>query len=94
MTAVLARSEGIQRAVLVYRPFGESDYRRAEMDIRGTTAQAVIPGSAVQSPSVEYYIVFATTNGTLETYPLSETADPFSRPPERTMRLTVAAGRR
>jgi hypothetical protein len=92
VTAVLARSEGIQRAVLVYRPFGESDYRRAEMDIRGTTAQAVIPGSAVQSPSVEYYIVFATTSGTLETYPLSETADPFSRPPERTMRLTVAAG--
>ncbi len=89
LTVTLARSEGVERAVLVYRPFGESEYRQAEMDLRGSTARVVVPGSAVQTPSLEYYVVFATTAGTLETYPLSESADPFSQPPERTMRLAV-----
>src|SRR5512142_2800506 len=57
LSVTLARSEGIERAVLVYRPFGESEYRQAEMDLRGSTARVVVPASAVQTPSLEYYIV-------------------------------------
>ena len=89
VTATLSRTDGIDHAVIVYRAFGESEYKRADMDIRGTSATATLPASAAVIPSLEYYIVFVLTNGTYETYPLSDSRDPFSIPPQRTMRITV-----
>lgn len=89
LTVSLLQGETIERVYLVYRPFGESQYTSAEMDVVGNMATAQLPAKAVQPPGVEYYIVLADRNGVLETYPLSETADPFRNPPEKTLRLTV-----
>ena len=88
-TVTLLQGETIEHVSLVYRPFGESQYAIAEMDIVGNTASATIPAKAAQPPGVEYYIVLAGRDGQLETYPLSETADPFRTPPEKTLRLVV-----
>ncbi len=92
VTATLSRTDGVDHAVIVYRAFGESEYRRADMDIRGTSATATLPASVAVVPSLEYYIVFVLTNGTYETYPLSDSRDPFSIPPQRTMRIAVQSG--
>ncbi|MGA9117974.1 MAG: hypothetical protein WB699_01290 [Bacteroidota bacterium] len=89
ITASLTNTEGIDHAVIVYRPFGESDYRRADMDIEGTRATVTLPASTVVSPSLEFYIVFVLTNGKYETYPFSDSNDPFSVPPQRTIRIAV-----
>lgn len=88
-TVTLLQGETIEHVSLVYRPFGESQYAIAEMDIVGNAASATIPAKAAQPPGVEYYIVLAGRDGLLETYPLSETADPFRTPPEKTLRLVV-----
>ena len=92
ITATLSRTDGIDHAVIVYRAFGESEYKRADMDIRGVSASVTLPASVAVVPSLEYYIVFVLTNGTYETYPLSDSRDPFSIPPQRTMRITVQSG--
>ncbi len=92
ITATLSRTEGVDHAVIVYRAFGESEYKRADMDIRGTRATVTLPASAAVTPSLEYYVVFVLTNGTYETYPLGDSRDPFTIPPQRTMRITVTSG--
>ncbi len=92
VTATLTRTDGVDHAVIVYRPFGESEYRRADMDIRGTSATVTLPASAAVAPSLEYYVVFVLANGTYETYPLSDSRDPFSIPPQRTMRIAIQSG--
>ena len=89
LRATLRLTEGIERAALLYRTFGQSQYERAEMDVTGNTASAVIPGRVVIPPFVEYYIVLVRRDGLLETYPVSERADPFTTPPENTLRLRV-----
>jgi hypothetical protein len=89
MTVNLLQGESIERVVLIYRPFGESQYTQTEMDIVGNVATATIPAKAVQPPGIEYYVVLVGRDGVMETYPLSETADPFRNPPEKTLRLAV-----
>ncbi|HTY36633.1 MAG TPA: hypothetical protein VMH23_05960, partial [Bacteroidota bacterium] len=85
----LLQGETIERVYLVYRPFGESRYTTVEMDLVGNTGTAKLPAKAVQPPGIEYYVVLSDRHGVLETYPLSETADPFHNPPEKTLRLAV-----
>lgn len=89
LTVTLLQGETIERVFLVYRPFGESQYTSIEMDMVGNVASAKLPPRVVQPPAIEYYIVLADRDGSLETYPLSETADPFHNPPEKTLRLPV-----
>ncbi len=89
LTVTLLQGETIERVFLVYRPFGESQYTSVEMDILGNVASAKLPPKVVQPPGIEFYIVLADRDGILETYPLSETADPFHNPPEKTLRLPV-----
>jgi hypothetical protein len=89
LTVNLLQGETIERVVLIYRPFGESQYTPVDMDIVGNVASATIPAKVVQPPGVEYYIVLVGRDGVMETYPLSETADPFRNPPEKTLRLAV-----
>jgi hypothetical protein len=91
VTAVLTSTEGIDHAVIVYRPFGESDYRKADMDIQGTRATVSLPAAVVTVPSLEYYIVFVLTSGKYETYPFSDSNDPFAIPPQRTIRIAVSS---
>jgi hypothetical protein len=91
LSVSLLQGETIERVYLIYRPFGESQYTTADMDIVGNVATAQLPAKVVQSPGVEFYVVLSDRNGVLETYPLSETADPFHNPPEKTLRLAVRA---
>ncbi len=91
MRVSLQQGELIEKVFLVYRPFSTSDYSRMEMDILGNTASATIPPQDVLSPFVEYYIVLQNRNGSLESYPLNESTDPFERPPGRTLQITVSA---
>ena len=85
----LRQGETIEHVYLVYRPFGESQYSRVEMDLIGNTASATLASKFVIPPFIEYYIVLVDRGGTMETYPLSESTDPFTTPPERTLRLPV-----
>ena len=89
VTASLNSSSGVVYATIVYRPFGESQYRRADMDVRGTNASVTLPGSFVQPPSIEYYIVLTLSDGSFETYPFGDSQDPFSNPPDHTLRIIV-----
>jgi hypothetical protein len=91
LTATLTRTDNIARTILVYRSFGESEYRRTEMDVRGNTATGTIPGAALMPPFLEYYIVFQLNDGSFETYPVSESANPIVNPPQRTARITVTS---
>lgn len=89
--AELLQGEAIERVYLLYRSFGASDYTRIEMDVVGNVATVTIPGSEVVEPFIDYYIVLANRSGLLESYPLSENADPFSTPPGKTLQIPVRA---
>jgi hypothetical protein len=89
LKAELHRGERIERVYLIYRPFGESEYHTREMDIVWNTASVTLPASEVTPPFIEYYLVLATRLGTLETFPLSESTDPFSTSPGKTLQIPV-----
>lgn len=91
ITAELQQGETVERVFIVYRPFGETEYQRAEMDLLGNSASVTLPSRVVTRPYIEYYIVLQNRNGKLETHPLSETPDPFTAPPKKTLRLLVRA---
>ena len=87
--AELLQGEMIERVYLLYRPFGSSDYERVEMDVVGNVATATIPSHNVIEPFLECYLVLAHLSGVLESYPLSESRDPFATPPGKTLQIPV-----
>ncbi len=87
----LLGAESVINVFFLYRPFAVNEWTRLEMDVVGNTATANIPARDVLSPFVEYYIVFVDRAGTLETYPLSESADPFTTAPGKTLQIRVQA---
>lgn len=89
ITVDLRRTEGLGSVLLLYRPFGESEYRRIDMDVVGNRAIAQIPATAVTPPSLEYYIVLRELTGGFEVYPLSDSPDPLTTPPQSTLHLEV-----
>jgi hypothetical protein len=89
LRAELRQGETIERAYFVYRPFTEREWTQKEMELLGNTAIAKIPGASVTTPYLEYYIVLVKRNGTMESYPLSETPDPLIHPPNKTIQLPV-----
>ncbi len=93
ITATLLNGEGINRVMLLYRPFGESEYSIREMDLRGNTARGVILPAVVRPPFVEYYLILETRTGSLETYPLDNVTDPFTIPPQKTMQIAIGSDR-
>lgn len=82
ITAEIMPSADISQFFLLYREYGQSEFRQTEMVYRTTTATGVIPGSIVTPPFVEYYILLRLKNGTSETYPLQ---NPDANP----LRVTV-----
>ncbi len=64
----------IQRVLLLYRQFGETEYKELEMLLAGRTAVATLPANAVMPPYIEYYIRFQLADNTQATYP-SENPD-------------------
>ncbi len=87
--AELQNGESVERVYFVYRPFGESEWTHKEMDLLGNTATVKIPADDVRPPFVEFYFVLALRSGAREAYPLSDSPDPFSTPPSKTLQLPV-----
>lgn len=80
LSAELFSSAEISSIFISFRNFGESEFVRREMEIRGTTAYGVIPAEYVTPPSLEYYLIISMDNGTVSTYPVGS---PEQIPPER-----------
>ena len=59
----------IQRVLLLYRQFGETEYKELEMLLAGRTAVATLPANAVMPPYIEYYIRFQLADNSQATYP-------------------------
>ncbi len=74
---------------LMYRPFGTTAYRRAEMDLRGNTAQYTLAANYVRPPFLELYLVLTDANGVVESYPPNGGGNPLSNPPLQPSRLTI-----
>jgi hypothetical protein len=89
VTATLREGHAAESILLLYRPFGTREFRKMEMDLRGSTATAVVPGNAVAPPFVEYYLVLADAAGKRESYPRSTGAEPLTTPPAQLLRITV-----
>ena len=85
ISAELFSSAEISSIFIFFRNFGESEFVRREMEIRGTTAYGIIPAEYVTPPSLEYYLIITLTSGTITTYPLGS---PDQIQPER---ITIKA---
>ncbi len=89
VTVSLREGHAAASILLLYRQFGTREFRKAEMDLRGSTATAVIPGTAVVPPFVEYYLVLSDEAGRRESYPRGASGDPLKNPPAQLLRITV-----
>ena len=85
----LRQGHSIAGVYILYRSFGSTEYRRAEMDLRGSTAQYTLPADRLTPPFLEYYFVLVDGKGKRESSPSNATGDPFTSPPAQPLRLTV-----
>ena len=65
----LVQNAQVQRVILLYRQFGETEYKELEMLLAGRTAVVTVPGKAVMPPFIEYYIKIQLTDNTQATFP-------------------------
>jgi hypothetical protein len=63
-------SGNVERVILRYRGFGESEYRQQEMLLAGNTASLTIANQYVLPPYLEYYLLVQLSGGRSETYPI------------------------
>jgi hypothetical protein len=63
-------SGSVERVILRYRGFGESEYKQQEMLLAGNSASLTIAAQYVLPPYIEYYILVQTSGGRSETYPI------------------------
>ena len=63
-------SGAVERVLLRYRGFGESEYRQQEMLLAGNSASLTIAGQYVLPPYIEYYTIVQLSGGRKETYPI------------------------
>ncbi len=70
ISADLFTAENISNFNLVYRPFGETEFKKVEMLVAGNTASVTIPADAVLPPYLEYYLSISMRDGSTQTYPL------------------------
>jgi hypothetical protein len=64
------QTQGLNKVLLAYRTFGESQYREMEVLISGTNGKVNIPAEFVSPPFIEYYFILHKNAGQSETYPL------------------------
>ena len=83
VAAELQFSSNIQRVVLQYRSFGESEYTSVEMQLLRDSAVAEIPAAVMQPPFVEAYVIVTGIDGTTETFP-------FDNPETNPFRIMIA----
>jgi hypothetical protein len=89
VSVALREGHAATAILLLYRPFGTREFRKAEMDLRGSAASSVLPADVVVPPFVEYYIVLSDASGRREAYPRSSTGDPLIAPPPQLLRIAV-----
>lgn len=82
LSVTLERSQGVERVVLFYRSFGESEFRDAEMLLAGRTATIGLPASTAIRPFLEYYVSIDMADGTRQTHPIQS-------PEAAPLRLTI-----
>jgi len=70
ISAEFTPSSAVERVLLRYRGFGESEYRQQEMLLAGNTASLTIASQYVLPPYVEYYLLLELSGGRSETYPI------------------------
>ncbi|TSA26585.1 MAG: hypothetical protein D4R68_07065 [Ignavibacteriales bacterium] len=70
ISAELFSSENITNMNIAYKPFGENEFKKAEMLIAGNTASITLPAEVVIPPYLEYYLIINLRNGSTQTYPL------------------------
>jgi hypothetical protein len=70
MSAEFTPSGNVERVVLRYRGFGESEYRQQEMLLAGNSASLTIGSQYVLPPYLEYYLLVQLSGGRSETYPI------------------------
>jgi len=63
-------SGNVERVLLRYRGFGETEYRQQEMLMAGNSATATLAAQYVLPPYIEYYVQVLLSNGRSETYPI------------------------
>lgn len=80
------RAVGVQ---LLYRSFGTSTYRKAEMDLRGNTARYTIPADFARPPFLEYYLILTDAAGKRESSPPNAGGDPVTNPPPQPARISI-----
>ena len=66
----LHQGASVSNVTILYRSFGQTEYKQKEMDISGIVATTKIPSSDVTVPYIEYYLRIETVTGQSETYPL------------------------
>jgi hypothetical protein len=65
----LTQNTKIQRVLLHYRGFGETEYKEIDMLLSGRTAVATIPARSLTPPYAEYYIEMRLANNIQATFP-------------------------
>ncbi|MBI5730361.1 MAG: hypothetical protein HY963_04415 [Ignavibacteriales bacterium] len=70
ISAELFSSENISVISIAYKSFGQTEFRKAEMIIKGVTATVSIPAEAVAPPYLEYYLFITMRDGSSQTYPV------------------------
>jgi hypothetical protein len=64
------QTQGLNKVLLAYRTFGESEYKEMEVMVSGTNGKVNISAENVTPPFIEYYFVLQKNTGQSETYPL------------------------
>ena len=70
MSVEFTPSAGVERVLLRYRGFGESEYKQQEMLLAGNSATLTIAAQYVLPPYIEFYVLVQLSGGRSETYPI------------------------
>lgn len=66
----LQQGASMSRVTLLYKTFGQTEYKEKEMLVSGSVGTVQIPAAEVSLPYIEYYFRLESRNGNVETYPL------------------------
>jgi hypothetical protein len=89
VTVELQQGHRITDVQILYRPFGSSSWRKAEMDLRGNTARFTVTKEYALAPFFEYYLVLTDASGKMVAYPPATGDDPIKAPPALPLRVTI-----
>ncbi len=76
-------SSGVERVMLKYRGYGESEFVEQEMLLAGNSATLTIAPQYILPPYIEYYVEVSLSGGRTETHPLQ---NPETSPLKATIR--------